>query len=138
MEFVVRGVASTNRPDVPRPARTNWRDDAACLGVQNYTELPIEEQLSYCNHCPVVSDCLDWGVAIHQDRPVVPGGVYGGLPPGQLAELVTGRVGYRVREVREVEELIEAKRAARLAAGACTFGHVEARAWCTACRRAAS
>lgn len=41
--------------------RPDWMTRAACNVQPRFTELPLVQQLSYCNGCPVAGDCLDYG-----------------------------------------------------------------------------
>jgi len=62
----------------------NWRDRAACLGVDPELFFPIgstgpalfqiEEAKAVCRHCEVVETCLKWASESGQDA-----GIWGGL-----------------------------------------------------------
>ena len=57
----------------------DWRDDAACRGLDTSiffpaTEDGAEEAKAICRTCPVQQACLDWAIATRQED-----GVWGGL-----------------------------------------------------------
>ena len=73
-------------------ATTEWMLDAVCLGIPDFTELPIAEQVSICRktQCPVRLQCLEYGIA---QRPATASStvVYGGIYPSELVRISSGR-----------------------------------------------
>lgn len=82
-------------------ATTEWMLDAACLGIPDFTELPVADQVSICRktQCPVRFQCLEFGIAM---RPASASStvVYGGIYPSELVRISKGR--NRVSEPRIV------------------------------------
>lgn len=84
----------TEQASVPRPVRfpavsepdPNWRDRAACFGMDPETWFPVNDAeygpallqahdaISVCNRCDAVDACLRWALDTGQDT-----GVWGGL-----------------------------------------------------------
>lgn len=70
-------------PQCPAELEWKWQDNAQCRGTsdivdffdEDYTkhEAMIED---FCNYCPVISDCLEFGGAMHPGRIA---GVWGGI-----------------------------------------------------------
>lgn len=78
-------------PDLERP--TDWRDQAACLGVDPEVFHPIGDSWTHhqadadiakaiCRQCPVVDECLEWAIG-HGDKYAIAGG----LTPAERAAL---------------------------------------------------
>lgn len=58
---------------------TDWRDEAACRGVDTNTFFPVTDEEAgaakeICASCPVRETCLEFALATRQDD-----GVWGGL-----------------------------------------------------------
>lgn len=68
-------------PEIPL-VRHDWMDDAACITIPGFTELPIIEQVLTCGACPVKEPCKAYGIKQDEPRLSV---VYGGLTGRQLA-----------------------------------------------------
>jgi hypothetical protein len=71
---------------------TGWQDAARCAPHLNFTDWPINEQLTLCRDCPVTTECVALGLAsVATAKDAANGPVYGGLRPIQLAALVRQR-----------------------------------------------
>ena len=66
---------------------------AACKGLDGFTEQPVKEQLRICRHCPERAACLAFGVA--EVGPTGArefrrnGAVFGGTRPARIVEMAS-------------------------------------------------
>lgn len=74
----------------------DWQDDALCFRASvrhgydvffDRSAAAKELATNYCRHCPVVTDCLEWGMKAHIEF-----GVLGGATPQQRGLIADGRV----------------------------------------------
>lgn len=51
----------------PAPTRTvlptRWMDRAACAGILDFPDWPVDRQKTHCGRCPVQAACLDFALA---------------------------------------------------------------------------
>lgn len=74
----------------PRPtyaASEEWRDEAACAGLDTNIFFPVTEAeaaqaKSVCASCPVREECLEWAISTRQGD-----GVWGGLTEDERRRL---------------------------------------------------
>ena len=74
----------------PRPtyaASEDWRDEAACVGLDTNIFFPVTDADAHhakavCASCPVREECLEWAIATRQSD-----GVWGGLTEDERRRL---------------------------------------------------
>jgi hypothetical protein len=67
-----------------------WMRRAACAGIRDFVDRPVDEQLAYCARCDVKSECALLAlktITYTKDAQDV-GMAWGGMHPTELAQLV--------------------------------------------------
>lgn len=84
--------------DGPLITPPEWTMDSRCapIGGADWDSWEVEEQIAWCQSCPVIESCREYG--IEQLRVADKSGtvVYGGLAPGQIVKAARARRGEEV------------------------------------------